>query len=57
MAKTTMARGAEPFGFNIYSPEEWRRRRRLDVIRIVDAHGRGRRSYLTALRRNGSSFE
>ena len=35
-----MARGAEPFGLNIYSPEQWRRRRRLDVLRIVDAHGR-----------------
>ena len=30
-----MARGAEPFGLNIYSPEQWRRRRRLDVIKIV----------------------
>ena len=34
-----MARGAEPFGLNIYSPEQWRRRRRLDVIKIVDGHG------------------
>ena len=34
-----MARGEEPFGLNIYSPEQWRRRRRLDVIRIVDADG------------------
>ena len=35
------ARGAEPFGLNIYSPEQWRRRRRLDVIKIVDDQGRG----------------
>jgi hypothetical protein len=35
-----LARGAEPFGLHIYSPEQWRRRRGLDVIRIVDAHGR-----------------
>jgi hypothetical protein len=34
-----MARGAEPFGLNIYSPEQWRRRRRLDLIRIVYADG------------------
>ena len=34
-----MARGAEPFGLNIYSPARWRRRRRLDVIRIVYADG------------------
>ena len=34
-----MARGAEPFGLNIYSPEQWRRRRGLDVIRIVYADG------------------
>jgi hypothetical protein len=34
-----MARGAEPFGLNVYSPEQWRRRRRLDVIRIVYADG------------------
>ena len=35
-----MARGEEPFGLNIYSPEQWRRRRRLDVVRIVYANGR-----------------
>jgi hypothetical protein len=34
-----MARGQEPFGLNIYSPEQWRRRRGLDVIRIVYADG------------------
>jgi len=34
-----MARGAQPFGLNVYSPEQWRRRRRLDVIRIVYADG------------------
>ena len=34
-----MARGAEPFGLHIYNPEQWRRRRGLDVIRIVYADG------------------
>src|SRR5215218_7044937 len=34
-----LARGAEPFGLNVYSPEQWRRRRRLDVMRIVYADG------------------
>ena len=29
----------EPFGLNVYAPEQWRRRRRLDVIRIVYANG------------------
>ena len=34
-----VARGAEPFGLRIYSPEQWRRRRGLAVIRIVYADG------------------